>query len=496
MKKRLSVLLSIIIVLSICAPITSVMAEEARKQSVLKTGKEIAALCNEYDNYSNSNDGDKIDNRLMLKTNDRIDKYGAIDYVKGIGYYFLQYETKEKADFAKKKYKALNYTVNNDSVVKLCDTKLTMPSQYSNWPEEWAYEETDATATIDYYKSRIKPTINIAVIDSGVNYNHELLKYRVVRTKMDFSTDNTGDEMDKSGYGTNVAGAIAKSTPSNVKLFAYKIFNKNLKGTSSEAVAALSYIKQLKNKPDIINCSFETGSLGTVINELVDMGVTVVAGAGNDGKEVYKQPAIFDSVITVAATDYYGEPCSFTNYGDKIDVSAPGEYVYTADISSNTAYKYVNGTSFSTPITAAACAYVLMEHSKYTPEQVKQEIKKTAIPFKKSDCYNDRYGAGIVNFSNIISGTRCKDVTANLQSGVYRDDISVELKSANTLADIYYTTDGTLPSKTNGTKYTEPIKLTETTRINAVAFARAGTPFKSKFTYLDYYILKDAYRRT
>lgn len=491
MKKRLSVLLSIIIVLSICAPITSVMAEEARKQSVLKTGKEIAALCNEYDNYSNSNDGDKIDNRLMLKTNDRIDKYGAIDYVKGIGYYFLQYETKEKADFAKKKYKALNYTVNNDSVVKLCDTKLTMPSQYSNWPEEWAYEETDATATIDYYKSRIKPTINIAVIDSGVNYNHELLKYRVVRTKMDFSTDNTGDEMDKSGHGTNVAGAIAKSTPSNVKLFAYKIFNKNLKGTSSEAVAALSYIKQLKNKPDIINCSFETGSLGTVINELVDMGVTVVAGAGNDGKEVYKQPAIFDSVITVAATDYYGEPCSFTNYGDKIDVSAPGEYVYTADISSNTAYKYVNGTSFSTPITAAACAYVLMEHSKYTPEQVKQEIKKTAIPFKKSDCYNDRYGAGIVNFSNIISGTRCKDVTANLQSGVYRDSISVELKCANTLADIYYTTDGTLPTKENGTKYTEPFTVSESERVTAVAFARAGTPFKSKFTYLDYYILKD-----
>ena len=132
-----------------------------------------------------------------------------------------------------------------------------------------------------------------------------------------------------------------------------------------------------------------------------------------------------------------------------------------------------------------------MEHSKYTPEQVKQEIKKTAIPFKKSDCYNYRYGAGIVNFSNIINGTRCKDVTANYISGAYRDSISVELKCANTLADIYYTTDGTLPSKTNGTKYTEPIKLTETTRINAVAFARGGTPFHSKFTTLDYYILKD-----
>ena len=86
MKKRLSVLLSIIIVLSICAPITSVMAEEARKQSALKTGKEIAALCNEYDNYSNSNDGDIIDNRLMVKTNDNIDEYDAIDSVYGFGY--------------------------------------------------------------------------------------------------------------------------------------------------------------------------------------------------------------------------------------------------------------------------------------------------------------------------------------------------------------------------------------------------------------------------
>ena len=474
--------------LSVIAPSTSVLAEEARKQSVLKTGKEIAALCNEYDNYSNSNDGDKIDNRLMVKTNDRIDKYGAIDYVKGIGYYFLQYETKEKADFAKKKYKALNYTVNNDSVVKLCDTKLTTLPQYRNWPEQWAYEETDAVSAVDYYTARIKPTINIAVIDSGVNYNHELLKYRVVRTKVDFSTENSGDEMDTLGHGTNVAGTIAKSTPSNVKIYAYKFYDKNGYGTSSQIWSVVEYIKQSNKKPDIINCSF-ADPMNTGICGLTNEGVTVVMAAGNDNKEITNQD-FHNGLITVGATNYYGEPCSFSNYGACVDISAPGEYVYTADMSSNTTYECVNGTSFSTPITAA-CAYVLMEHSKYTPEQVKQEIKKTAIPFKKSDCYNERYGAGIVNFSNIINGTRCKDVTANYISGAYHGSISVELKCANTLADIYYTTDGTLPSKTNGTKYTEPIKLTETTRINAVAFARGGTPFHSKFTTLDYYILKD-----
>ena len=486
MKKRLSVLLSIIIVLSICAPITSVMAEEARKQSALKTGKEIAALCNEYDNYSNSNDGDKIDNRLIVKTDTPIDEYGAVDSVYGFGYAFLQYADEKSAQKAKENYEESGYTADYDCVV----TSSSTYDKY-NTNDEWAYEETDAVSALDYYKLKAKSNINIAVVDSGINYNHELLKYRVVRTKMDFSTDNTGDEMDKAGHGTKVAGAIAKSTPSNVKLFAYKIFDKNLKGTSSGVVAALSYIKQLKNKPDIINCSFTTGGLGTVIDELVDMGVTVVASAGNDGKKVYKQPAIFDSVITVAATNQYGYAWSSSSFGSCVDISAPGVSVYTANFPGNNTYAQFAGTSMAAPLVSAAAAYVLMENKKYTPEQVKQELIATATPFKKDDCYNERYGAGIVNFSNIINGTRCKDVTANLQSGVYRDDISVELKSANTLTDIYYTTDGTLPSKTNGTKYTEPIKLTETTRITAVAFARAGTPFKSKFTYLDYYIFKD-----
>lgn len=486
MKKRLSVLLSIIIVLSVCAPITSVMAEEARKQSVLKTGKEIAALCSEYDNYSNSNDGDKIDNRLMVKTNNPIDEYGAVDSVYGFGYAFLQYADEKSAQKAKENYEESGYTADYDCVV----TSSSTYDKY-NINDEWAYEETDAVSALDYYKLKAKPNINIAVVDSGINYNHELFKNRIERTKVDFSTDASGDEMDKAGHGTKVAGAIAKSTPSNVKLFAYKIFDKNLKGTSSGVVAALSYIKQLKNKPDIINCSFTTGGLGTEIDELVDMGVTVVASAGNDGKKVYKQPAIFDSVITVAATNQYGYAWSSSSYGSCVDISAPGVSVYTANFPVNNTYAQFSGTSMAAPLVSAAAAYVLMENKKYTPEQVKQELIATATPFKKDDCYNDRYGAGIVNFSNIINGTRCKDVTANLQSGVYRDDISVELKSANTLTDIYYTTDGTLPSKTNGTKYIEPINLTETTRITAVAFARAGTPFKSKFTYLDYYIFKD-----
>lgn len=490
MKKRLSVLLSIIIVLSICAPLTSVMAEEARKQSALKTGKEIAALCNKYDNYNELDNTDEqtINTRLIVKSDDKIEEYDAIDSVYGFGYAFLQYADDESAEFAKTQYENAGYTADYDSVITTSSTSI---GSSGNWSDEWAYEETDAVSALDYYKSKIKPNINIAILDSGINYNHELFKNRVVRTNADFAT-GTDDEMDKYGHGTNVAGAIAKSTPSNVKLSCYKIHNQNGEGTSAMALAAFEYIKQLSNKPDIINCSFVTRSgLGTVVDELVDMGITVVAGAGNEGKEVYQQPAIFDSAITVAATNRYGSACGFSNYGSCVDIAAPGDYVYTADMSSNTAYEFASGTSLATPLVSAAAAYVLMENRKYTPEQVKQELIATATPFKKSSCYYGRYGAGIVNFSNIINGTRCKDVTANYISGAYRDNISVELKCANSLVDIYYTTDGTLPTEINGTKYTAPIDVTDSTRIIAAAFARAGSPFHSKFTYLDYYILED-----
>lgn len=494
MKKIISLILTLTMFTAVIYPCQSVIAQEIELNNTLSVGQDIAEMCAEYDDYSGLDDTDDktINTRLIVKADNIIDEYGAVDSVYGFGYAFLQYADEESAQSAKTQYENLGYTVDYDSVTALCSTNNNHYPQYANWPEEWAYEETDAVSALDYYKLKVKSNINIAVVDSGINYNHELFKNRIVRTKMDFSAEATGDEMDTYGHGTEVAGAIAKSTPSNVKLSNYKIYNRQGKSTSSMMLSAFEYIKQLPNKPDIINCSISIESgLGTIIDELVDMGVTVVAAAGNDSKEVYCQPAIFDSVITVSATNYYGKPCSFTNYGSCVDISAPGEYIYTAEMSSNSAYTFVNGTSLSTPIVSAACAYVLMEHKNYTPEQVKQELIATATPFKKSDCYYDRYGAGIVNFSNIINGTRCKEVTANYISGAYRDNISVELKCANTLVDIYYTTDGTLPTKTNGTKYTEPIDVSDSTRVIAAAYARAGTPMHSKFTYLDYYILKD-----
>lgn len=491
MKKQICIFLTFLTIILAMAPCTSVLAEEARKQSVLKTSKQIVALCNEYDNYSNSNDGDKIDNRLMVKTNDRIDEYGAIDSVYGFGYAFLQYADESTAKEALNNYKDSGYIADYDSLVTCMDS-----ANHDQWGDNWAYERVDADSALDYYKLKVKSNINIAVVDSGINYNHELFKNRIIRTKYNISsTGAENDEMDDYGHGTEVSGVIANSTSSNVKISSYKIMDGSGKGNYSAVVSACCYMMELSNRPDVVNFSLglKNGEviMETVIDELVNSGITVVAAAGNDNREVYETPGKCENAITVAAFDYYDKPCSFTNYGGVVDISAPGEYIYTADMSNNNAYTFSLGTSLATPFVSAAAAYVLMEHKNYTPEQVKQELIATATPFKKSDCYYDRYGAGIVNFSNIINGTRCKEVTANYISGAYRDNISVELKCANSLVDIYYTTDGTLPTKENGAKYTEPIDVSDSTRLIAAAYARAGTPFHSKFTYLDYYILND-----
>lgn len=472
---------------SVIYPCQSVIAAEIKQNNALTIGKEISEMCSEYDDTV-TKEG-VINTRLIVKSDDKIEQYDAIDSVYGFGYVFLQYADENNAEKALHNYENSGYIVSYDSLANCTDS-----ANHQEWGDNWSYERVDSDSALDYYKLKAKPTINIAVVDSGINYNHELFKNRITRTKFNSSASGeANNEIDDYGHGTEVAGVIANSTPSNVKISSYKVMDSKGYGSSSTIVAACSYIEELNNKPDIINFSLglKTGVIiESVIDELVNQGITVVAAAGNDNREVFEAPGKCESAITVAAFDYYNKPCSFTNYGQVVDISAPGEYIYTADMSKKNAYTFSLGTSLATPFVSAAAAYVLMENRKYTPQQVKQELIDTAMPFKKSSCFN-LYGAGMVNFSNIINGSRCKDVTTNYQSGVYRDDISVELKCANTLVDIYYTTDGTLPTKERGTKYTEPIAVTDSTRIIAAAFARAGTSMHSKFTSLDYYILKN-----
>ena len=101
MKKRLSVLLSIIIVLSICAPLQSVIASEIERKSVSLFSSRIAKLNEKYESDSdsfekhyNDNTPNATENRLIVKTKNKIKNTDAIDSVYGLDYAVLQYNNK------------------------------------------------------------------------------------------------------------------------------------------------------------------------------------------------------------------------------------------------------------------------------------------------------------------------------------------------------------------------------------------------------------------
>lgn len=137
------------------------------------------------------------------------------------------------------------------------------------------------------------------------------------------------------------------------------------------------------------------------------LGIVVCQAMGN-----YLQTAIpslgsaadGDSVISVGAVNYNGEPAGFTSNGPtkdgriKPDVVAPGVNVYVAvvkEISGNeTTYEYSNGTSFSTPITAGVAALILSVHPELTPMQVRDALRNTA---NLSGSPNNILGWGVIN---------------------------------------------------------------------------------------------------
>jgi len=137
------------------------------------------------------------------------------------------------------------------------------------------------------------------------------------------------------------------------------------------------------------------------------LGIVVCQAMGN-----YNQTSVpslgsaadADSIISVGAITFSGDPASFTSNGPtsdgriKPDVVAPGVFVYTAvvkEISGNdSTYEYSNGTSFSTPITAGICALILSAHPELTPLQVRDAVRNTA---SLSGNPNNILGWGIVN---------------------------------------------------------------------------------------------------
>ncbi|WP_083035055.1 S8 family peptidase [Sporosarcina ureae] len=257
-----------------------------------------------------------------------------------------------------------------------------------------------------------KKTVIVAVIDSGIDLQHEDLQGRIQPGGYNFYANNSNVQ-DVNGHGTAVAGVVAAKAGNNLgivgiagtfdaKILPLKISHLNGLSKVSDSIQAIDYA--IKKQVDVINMSYGSSTSSQLeekaILRAVEAGITVVSSAGNDATKgnLIMYPASYPSVISVGATDRDHQRASFSNYNSHVNLVAPGAAIYTTTLSNG--YKSVSGTSFSGPIVAGATALVKSLKPEATPVEVRQllEVTATDLGAPGKDIY---FGAGVVNLEKL-----------------------------------------------------------------------------------------------
>lgn len=275
----------------------------------------------------------------------------------------------------------------------------------SMWGEK--YINADKYAYYLENNNKYEP-ITVAVIDTGIDMDHPYFQGRLESGKNILTRTNNVE--DDNGHGTHVSGIVVNCTNNlNVKIMPIKILGKN--GGSFETVAK-GINHAADQNVDIINLSVEASNhpksflIENAINDAVKKGITVVVAAGNGDKTTRLPadtaniiPAKYDNVIVVGALDETGTKASFSNYGDSVDVIAPGVKIPSAYKEGG--YRTSSGTSQAAPHIAAVAAMFKLTYPNYTPAQIEALIKQYCVD-KGPSGRDDFYGEGCPDMYNAI----------------------------------------------------------------------------------------------
>lgn len=247
----------------------------------------------------------------------------------------------------------------------------------------------------------------IAILDSGVDPSHPDLKDRLV-PGYNF-VDGNADTTDVRGHGTKVAGAAASalnngtgvaSVAGAAKIMPIRVSNADGYVTWSTMAKGLTFAADKGAK--VANMSFNgvagSSSVLSAAKYFKDKGGLSFVSAGNDNKD--PGYADTDLMIIVASTDKYEKKSSFSNFGDHVDLAAPGSSIYSTTMGGG--YASVSGTSFSAPVTAGVAALVMAANPSLSTAQVEQILKSTAKDLGASG-YDVYFGHGRVDAAAAVA---------------------------------------------------------------------------------------------
>ncbi len=257
----------------------------------------------------------------------------------------------------------------------------------------------------------------IAIIDTGIDTDHIEFAGRISPLSFNAFTDEVGIEYveDLNGHGTNVAGVIGAIKNNNegiagivqnsmlLVIKANKIDDPDtLDVDESELFTDASIAKAIRyaaeQGADIINLSLGGSGYNTIVQNAIDdahySGAIVVAASGNEGSDELIYPASYNHVISVGAVDSSMNIAEYSNYNEKVDISAPGTLIVTTDIDGK--YFLVSGTSLAVPQVTAVIALFQAYLPGFTDEQTIDRIYQTATDrgIVGKDNY---YGYGVIN---------------------------------------------------------------------------------------------------
>jgi subtilisin family serine protease len=221
----------------------------------------------------------------------------------------------------------------------------------------------------------------IAVLDTGVDLTHPEFAGKLV-PGYDF-VNNDDDPSDDFGHGTHVAGIAAAAVNGagmvglcpSCKLMPVKVLNGSNRGTWYNVSRGITYA--VDNGARVINLSLGSAvgslTLQNALNYATEQGVVVVAAAGNSNSDRLQYPAAYANVVAVSATNPSDARWAASNYGEHIDLSAPGETIYSTvpgAIAGEAAYAYISGTSMAAPHVAALAGLLFSQVPERTGAQV------------------------------------------------------------------------------------------------------------------------------
>ncbi|HHX58672.1 MAG TPA: S8 family serine peptidase [Candidatus Moranbacteria bacterium] len=243
--------------------------------------------------------------------------------------------------------------------------------------------------------------IPVAIIDTGINYNHPDLVSNLWNGSdcldkngvylggclhgYDFEKDDPDPMMEDNEHGTLVAGIIGATPNNNIGILGVapraKIMSLKSSLTIYELVNAIDFI--IANDVKIINASYGGEEFSQIeyqaIKKFGDHGGILVAGAGNnntnnDSSHHYPSDYNLNNIISVAATNQSDQLSSFSNYGKiSVDVAAPGENILTTS-GQNNSFVYISGTSMAAPYVSGLTALLWSYKPNLSAQQVRQLI--------------------------------------------------------------------------------------------------------------------------